>query len=101
MKRIAMALGAAAVLAGCLGDGGSPVVINVLPAGITNVVGPTSYDGVTDDLLTAGLGKTGLAGAAPGFVDMANPTAPELRRRAFYTNYRAVLDITAAGGYGK
>ena len=100
MKRIAMALGAAAVLAGCLGDGGSPVVINVLPAGITNVVGPTSYDGVTDDLLTAGLGKTGLAGAAPGFVDMANPTAPELRRRAFYTNYRAVLDITAAGGYG-
>jgi hydroxybutyrate-dimer hydrolase len=58
------------------------------------------YDGVTDDLLTAGLGKTGLAGAAPGFADPLAPTAAELRRRAIWTNYRAVLDITAAGGYG-
>jgi hypothetical protein len=32
------------------------------------------YDGVTDDLLTAGLGKTGLTGAAPDFVDPAKPT---------------------------
>src|SRR5262245_55931522 len=60
----------------------------------------TCYDGATDDLLTAGLGKTGLAGAPPGFVDPLAPTAAELRRRAIYTNYRAVLDITAAGGYG-
>jgi hydroxybutyrate-dimer hydrolase len=58
------------------------------------------YDGVTDDLLTAGLGKTGLAGAAPGFANPLAPTAEELRRRAIWTNYRAVLDITAAGGYG-
>src|SRR6266545_1336168 len=60
----------------------------------------TCYDGVTDDLLTAGLGKTGLAGAAPGFINPLAPTPAELRRRAIYTNYRAVLDITAAGGYG-
>ena len=60
----------------------------------------TCYDGVSDDLLTAGLGKTGLAGAAPGFVNPSAPTAAELRRRAIWTNYRAVLDITAAGGYG-
>ena len=58
------------------------------------------YDGVSDDLLTAGLGKTGLAGAAPGFVNPLAPTAEELRRRAIWTNYRAVLDITANGGYG-
>src|SRR5262245_16438850 len=58
------------------------------------------YDGVTDDLLTAGLGKTGLAGAAPGFMNPLQPTPAELRRRAIWTNYRAVLDITAAGGYG-
>ena len=60
----------------------------------------TCYDGVTDDLLTAGLGKTGLAGAAPGFINPLAPTPAELRRRAIWTNYRAVLDITAAGGYG-
>jgi hydroxybutyrate-dimer hydrolase len=53
-----------------------------------------------DDLLTGGLGKTGLAGAAPGFANAVAPTAAELRRRAIHTNYRAVLDITAAGGYG-
>jgi hydroxybutyrate-dimer hydrolase len=53
-----------------------------------------------DDLLTGGLGRTGLAGAAPGFANPAAPTAAELRRRAIHTNYRAVLDITAAGGYG-
>ena len=52
------------------------------------------------DLLTAGLGKTGLGGAAPEFVDPLQPTPLELRRRAIYTNYRAVLDPTAAGGYG-
>lgn len=59
------------------------------------------YDGVGDDLLTAGLGKTGLAGAAPGFANALAPTAAELRRRAIHTNYRAVLDITATGGYGR
>lgn len=53
-----------------------------------------------DDLLTGGLGKTGLAGAAPGFANPLAPTAAELRRRVIHTNYRAVLDITAAGGYG-
>jgi hydroxybutyrate-dimer hydrolase len=61
----------------------------------------TCYDGITDDLLTAGLGKTGLASAVPpGFINPLAPTPAELRRRAIYTNYRAVLDITAAGGYG-
>jgi hydroxybutyrate-dimer hydrolase len=54
----------------------------------------------THDLLTAGLGKTGLAGAAPGFVDALKPTALELRTRAIHTNYRAVLDPTPGGGYG-
>lgn len=57
-------------------------------------------DGISDDLLTAGLGKTGLAGPSPGIADPANPTAAELRRLAIYNNYRALVDITAAGGYG-
>ncbi|HSD44489.1 MAG TPA: 3-hydroxybutyrate oligomer hydrolase family protein [Burkholderiales bacterium] len=55
---------------------------------------------IVDDLLTAGLGKTGLAGAAPEFANPLAPTAAELRKRAIHTNYRAVLDITATGGYG-
>ena len=62
----------------------------------------TRYDGVTDDLLTAGLGRSGLqAGAtAPGFADPLRPTAQELRRLAIFTNYRALLDVTPGGGFG-
>ena len=41
------------------------------------------YDGVTNDLLTAGLGKTGLGSPVPpGFADPLHPTAEELRRSA-------------------
>jgi hydroxybutyrate-dimer hydrolase len=59
------------------------------------------YDGVTNDLLTAGLGKTGLGSATPpGFVDPLHPTAEELRRLAIYNNYRALVDPTPGGGYG-
>jgi hydroxybutyrate-dimer hydrolase len=61
----------------------------------------TSANPAVQDLLTAGLGKTGLEStAAPGFANPVAPTALELRRRAIYTNYRALLDPTAAGGYG-
>ncbi|HYV66737.1 MAG TPA: 3-hydroxybutyrate oligomer hydrolase family protein, partial [Myxococcales bacterium] len=62
----------------------------------------TSYDGTTDDLLTGGLGKSGLgfAALAPGFANPASPTAAELRRLAIYQNYRALLDTSTAGGYG-
>jgi hydroxybutyrate-dimer hydrolase len=61
----------------------------------------THYDGATNDLLTAGLGKTGLGSpVAPGFVDPLNPTAEELRRLAIYNNYRALIDPTPGGGYG-
>jgi len=81
----------------CNGDGSD---VNSLPAGFSEPV-RTTYDGTSDDLLTAGLGKTGLGSATPpGFVDAANPTVAELRRRAIYTNYRALVDFSAAGGYG-
>jgi hydroxybutyrate-dimer hydrolase len=59
------------------------------------------YDGVTNDLLTAGLGHTGLGSATPpGFADPLHPTAEELRRLAIYNNYRALVDPTPGGGYG-
>ncbi len=59
------------------------------------------YDGVSDDLLTAGLGRTGLGiGTPPPVRDAKNPTAAELRRRAIHANYRALADMSSAGGYG-
>ncbi len=90
---------AAAVLAAC-GGGSSDIVPNVKPAYL-GTIKQTAYDGSTDDLLTAGLGKTGLAAAvAPAYVNPLNPTAAELRRNAIHTNYRAMLDMTTAGGFG-
>jgi hydroxybutyrate-dimer hydrolase len=70
------------------------------PAVLRGPILETVYDGVSNDLLTAGLGKTGLMGAAPAFVDPLAPTANELRRNAIYNNYRALVDPTALGGMG-
>jgi hydroxybutyrate-dimer hydrolase len=82
-------------------NGTNGPAINFAPAAlIPFTLRHAKYDGVSNDLLTGGLGKSGLAGSAPGFADGAHPTAAELRTRAIYTNYRALVDITAAGGYG-
>lgn len=98
---------AAAALAGC--GGGSSGPKNELPQGIKEL-GSTVYPATTpgsgstaaaQDLLTAGLGKTGLgAAAAPAYADPAHPTVLELRRNAIFSNYRGVLDPSAGGGYG-
>jgi hydroxybutyrate-dimer hydrolase len=58
------------------------------------------YDGVSDDLLTAGLGKTGLQSATVPTFTLPAPTAAELRRLAIYNNYRALADMSTNGGYG-
>ena len=93
-------LTAACLLAAC-GGGGDDAQTNAKPAGV-GPIARTTYDGNTDDLLTAGLGKTGLAKAAPpAYADPLKPTAAELRRAAIHTNYRALLDMTEAGGYGR
>jgi hydroxybutyrate-dimer hydrolase len=61
----------------------------------------TRYDGATDDLLTAGLGKSGLGLPTPPAVrDAKSPTAADLRRRAIHANYRALADMSPGGGYG-
>lgn len=85
------------VLGGCAS---SSEDTNTLPAGLSGAIVEKVYDGSTDDLLTAGLGKTGLMGAAPAYAVPATPTASELRRNAIYNNYRALVDYTAAGGMG-
>lgn len=80
-------------------DADEPEVLNLAPA-FLGAVTITGYDGQSDDLLTAGLGASGLAGPTPAYADPARPTASELRRNAIYANYRAVLDIAANSGYG-
>ena len=113
----------AAGVAGCGGGGGSssapvdtpappspPVQANTLPAGVTqHSVTTYSASAVTpgttaagQDLLTGGIGKTGLGAATPpAYADPANPTPMELRRNALYSNYRGILDYSANGGYGR
>lgn len=82
--------------------GGSDTAdINTVPSFVRGEISNTYHDGSTDDLLTAGLGVTGLKAAAPAFSNPAAPTASELRRNAIHTNYRAVVDYTDAGGFGR
>ncbi|KAB8039327.1 3-hydroxybutyrate oligomer hydrolase family protein [Janthinobacterium aquaticum] len=85
-------------LAGC-GSDHTAEDLNAVPAYL-GAITRTDYDGRSNDLLTAGLGKTGLAAAAPAYADPGNPTLAELRRNAIHANYRAVLDIAANSGYG-
>jgi hydroxybutyrate-dimer hydrolase len=78
--------------------GAGDYAVNVQPTGV-RAVSSTTYDGNSDDLLTAGLGRAGLASAAPPALS-ATPTAAELRKLAIHTNYRAIVDTTAGGGFG-
>ncbi|MDQ6917146.1 MAG: D-(-)-3-hydroxybutyrate oligomer hydrolase [Pseudomonadota bacterium] len=93
------------MLASGCNDGGSDAGIgalpNIRPNFIVGAISATTYNGTTDDLATGGLGKSGLAGAAPAVADPVNPTAAELRRLAIYNNYRALVDVNSPnGGYG-
>ena len=97
-----LALGAVAAcaLTACGGSDGNDVPMNALPANV-KAVRTISYNGASDDLLTAGLGKAGLQlTALPAYADPLRPTAAELRRAAIYNSYRAIVDMTDAGGYG-
>jgi hydroxybutyrate-dimer hydrolase len=87
---------------GCTGNRIAGVAtVNARPDFIVGTICALAYDGTTDDLATAGLGKTGLAGTAPTAADPLNPTAAELRKIAIYNNYRALVDVNKpAGGYG-
>ena len=55
----------------------------------------------SDDLLSAGLGLEGLrAMTPPGFADADHPTATELRRRAIWSSWRGIADLSPTGGFG-
>lgn len=53
---------------------------------------PVYFDGVADDLLTGGLGLEGLNAPAP-------PADASLRTKAIHYNFRAIIDVTEAGGF--
>jgi hydroxybutyrate-dimer hydrolase len=74
---------------------------DALPAEIIGEPIRRVFDGKEDDLLSGGLGAEGLRGPPPGFADPLRPTALELRRRAIWTNYRGLADLTDAGGFGR
>ena len=97
---VATAATSALLLSACIGSDNAPLAVTSKPgfAGLVNVL---RVDGVSDDLLTAGLGKSGLQLAtAPAVANAAAPTAAELRRLAIWTSYRGIVDPTPAGGYG-
>ncbi len=106
VMKVALTAVAAAALAACGGSDSAPT--NDLPKGVTQVsatVYPATTVGkgdtaATQDLLTGGIGKTGLGGAAPTYADPAHPTAAELRRNALRSNYQGILDPSVGGGYG-
>lgn len=94
-----VALPLALLAAGCVGEGDGDRDVNIRPAYLSQLRSAT-YDGVADDLLTAGLGMSGL-GSAVSPTASATPTAAELRRLAIWNSYRAIVDATANGGYGR
>lgn len=102
LRRAALAATALTIVAGCGGGGSDPLDVNTRPAFLRGTIESKTYDGTSDDLLTAGLGKSGLAGpaAAAAPANATSPTVAELRRLAIYNNYRALVDVAAAGGYG-
>jgi hydroxybutyrate-dimer hydrolase len=97
MRRLPCALFFGIVLAGCSSSGGRQMPVGVAmiePQRISEHRG-------NDDLLTAGLGLDGLrAMTPPAFADAASPSALELRRRAIWTNWRGIADLSATGRYG-
>jgi hydroxybutyrate-dimer hydrolase len=83
---------------------------NELPAGMSQL-SITAYSATvlgsgttaaTQDLLTAGLGKSGIIAGSPtpAYANPLAPTALELRRNSIRANYLGLVDNTANGGFG-
>jgi hydroxybutyrate-dimer hydrolase len=71
------------------------------PMIVTDSIQRTEYDGINDDLLSAGLNLEGLQGATTNPPPVSSPpTVAELRRLAIYIAYRGITDPVPAGGMG-
>lgn len=83
----------------CVGACAPRDAIRPMTDEFTREIRQTRHQGA-DDLLTAGMALDGLRGPAPGFADPALPTPAELRRRAIWTNWRGIVDLSPTGGFG-
>ncbi len=63
-----------------------------------DVVKTLYYEGVDDDLLTAGLGLKGLRSTPP--LLPSDATAAELRQASYYHQFKALNDFSTSGGFG-
>lgn len=102
--RIPRALPLAALLAvasGTVAAHGNPPPFNSKPHWLGTVTSAT-YDGISDDLLTAGFGRSVLARAltAAELAALNPASAADLRKLVIHTNYRAIVDTTPGGGFG-
>ncbi|SNT72395.1 hydroxybutyrate-dimer hydrolase [Amphiplicatus metriothermophilus] len=92
MREVFGALGAS-LMAACAGEAPEMATAPALSLGSVALERPPAYfDGVADDLLTGGLGLEGLNAAAP-------PADASLRSKAIHYNFRAIIDVTEAGGF--
>ncbi len=74
--------------------------VNIEPVILDLIASETSEHRGSDDLLTAGLGVAGLRNPVPpAFLSPDMPSAIELRRRAIWSNWRGIADLSAGGGY--
>jgi hydroxybutyrate-dimer hydrolase len=100
-KRVRAVAAVALCLGGIAGSTGSSAADSAPPFVVPRSLQVTSYDGVSDDLLSGGLNLAGLVNPVPpGFVDPLNPTPAELRRRGIHGNFRGIVDPVLAGGMG-
>lgn len=74
--------------------------INHLPSFIQGAIAMRYYDGVNDDLLTAGVGQTGLTASCSQPADPEHPTPAEIRKATIINQYQQLLDLRAKAGYG-
>jgi hydroxybutyrate-dimer hydrolase len=74
--------------------------INILPSFVKGAIAKHCYDGVSDDLLTAGMGQVGLMNSPPSAADPENPTPAEIRRATIINQYKGLVDLRAKAGYG-
>jgi len=86
-----------ALLAGCNSGGG---LESDKPSYIKGDIFVQHYDGGSNDLLTAGVGQTGLTQASPSFADPENPTVEELRRTTIVNQHKALIDTRLRAGFG-
>lgn len=98
MQSTLLALAIALPLAGCAGN---PQRTEPVQEAAMMQTARSSEHRVDDDLLTAGLGAAGLQSLQPpAFADPEHPTAAELRRRAIWSSWRGIADLSPGGGYG-